>query len=148
MTALTIAVDKMTCAGCAGRVERAASAVPGVETAAVNLANKTLRLEYSAPATLEEIAARLDKAGYPARRGEVLLSVDNMSCASCVARVERALRAVPGVVGAEVNFASHTARVDYLEGQMRDAELLQALVAAGYPGRRATPASAEDAEGG
>ncbi|MGL1747225.1 heavy-metal-associated domain-containing protein, partial [Vibrio parahaemolyticus] len=40
------------------------------------------------------------------------LPLNGLSCASCVARVERALRAVPGVSEARVNLASETAQVD------------------------------------
>ncbi|MCB2136185.1 MAG: heavy-metal-associated domain-containing protein, partial [Rhodobacteraceae bacterium] len=138
MTALTIAVDKMHCAGCAGRVEKAVRAAPGVTEAAVNLASKTLHVDFAAPASVADIAERLDKAGYPARRAEVGFDIDNMSCASCVARVERALGAVPGVLAAEVNFAAKSARVRYLEGQVSEADLAQTLARAGYPGRRAS----------
>ena len=41
------------------------------------------------------------------------LIVQGMTCASCVRRVERALRAVPGVQDAVVNLATHQARVIY-----------------------------------
>ncbi len=60
--------------------------------------------------------------------------IDNMSCASCVGRVERSLRAVPGVTEARVNLASERAEV--LGGQAE--ELVAALDRAGYPVRRKT----------
>lgn len=60
--------------------------------------------------------------------------IDNMSCASCVGRVERSLRAVPGVTEARVNLASERAEV--LGGQAE--ELVAALDRAGYPVRRET----------
>ena len=40
---------------------------------------------------------------------EMRLPIEGMSCASCVARVERALRAVPGVAEASVNLATESA---------------------------------------
>jgi Cu+-exporting ATPase len=67
---------------------------------------------------------------------ELTLSVRDMTCASCVARVEKALRAVPGVTDASVNLATETATV---RGVAADSEatLTSALVAAldkaGYP---------------
>ncbi len=56
--------------------------------------------------------------------------VSGMTCASCVGRVERALSRVPGVLGAEVNLATETARVQ-VAGTPAPA-LLQALERAGY----------------
>ncbi len=44
--------------------------------------------------------------------GTVHLSVEGMTCASCVSTVESALGSVPGVIEARVNFAANTATVD------------------------------------
>jgi len=59
----------------------------------------------------------------------IQLSIGSMSCAGCVASVERALRSVPGVEGAAVNFAEHTAGVS---GNVTAQALIDAVVAAGY----------------
>ncbi|RTD92475.1 copper-translocating P-type ATPase [Variovorax atrisoli] len=73
------------------------------------------------------------------------LSVGGMTCASCVMRVERALKNVPGVQDVSVNLATESARVvtgggDGIEGM--DARLRRAVRAAGYEPR--TPDSAAD----
>jgi Cu+-exporting ATPase len=61
-----------------------------------------------------------------------VFEVQNLSCASCVGRAQKALEAVPGVSHAAVNLANHTAHV---EG-MPDAHAIgDALAAAGYPAR-------------
>jgi len=57
--------------------------------------------------------------------------VHGMTCASCVARVEKALKEVPGVVAANVNLASETAVVEYEDGTGL-AELCRAVARAGY----------------
>ncbi len=57
------------------------------------------------------------------------LSISGMSCAGCVATVEGALKSVPGVQEASVNFAEHTATV---KGAVDAARLVQAVKAAGY----------------
>ncbi len=57
------------------------------------------------------------------------LSISGMSCAGCVAAVEGALRRVPGVVEANVNFAEHTADVS---GEVRSQTLVDAVQSAGY----------------
>jgi P-type Cu+ transporter len=61
---------------------------------------------------------------------DINLAIDGMTCASCVARVERALGRVPGVREASVNLATHSARVS-VDGAASDA-LLQAVQKAGY----------------
>ena len=71
------------------------------------------------------------------------LSIGGMSCAGCVASVERALRGVPGVSEAAVNFAEHTATV---AGAVRAEALVQAVRAAGY--EAAVLAGDEDEQGG
>jgi P-type Cu+ transporter len=64
----------------------------------------------------------------------IKLPIEGMTCASCVARVEKALCAVPGVGSAEVNLATETATVSYAEGAAPSA-LLDAVRAAGYEAR-------------
>jgi Cu+-exporting ATPase len=41
------------------------------------------------------------------------IGIEGMTCASCVMRVEWALKKVPGVLGATVNLATESARVRY-----------------------------------
>jgi Cu+-exporting ATPase len=60
-------------------------------------------------------------------------AVDNLSCASCVNRVEKALHAVPGVVDAAVNLATKTATVRVAAGVADAPALAKASAAAGYP---------------
>ncbi|RYF66588.1 MAG: heavy-metal-associated domain-containing protein, partial [Comamonadaceae bacterium] len=72
------------------------------------------------------------------------ISVGGMTCASCVSRVERALRQVPGVHDASVNLATETARVTIDPGEGVDAVLRRAVRAAGYEPRLAD-AAADDA---
>ncbi|MBI5574963.1 MAG: copper-translocating P-type ATPase [Deltaproteobacteria bacterium] len=60
------------------------------------------------------------------------IPIEGMSCASCVARVEKALAAVPGVLSANVNLATNSATVEVLPGAA-DREAMRAAVAdAGY----------------
>ncbi|WP_323785057.1 heavy metal translocating P-type ATPase [Thalassovita sp.] len=129
---LRIPVEGMTCAACVGRVENALSAVDGVETAAVNLANETAQIRFHAPADAPGLIAALDKAGYPARQTDRRLSISGMTCASCVGHVEKALASVPGVIAAQVNLATETAQITVLDGNFDPAKALHAVKQAGY----------------
>jgi Cu+-exporting ATPase len=59
-------ITGMTCASCAGRVERALRKVPGVQVATVNLANERAHVEVSGQIDPAVLLAAVDKAGYGA----------------------------------------------------------------------------------
>jgi P-type Cu+ transporter len=65
------------------------------------------------------------------------LGIGGMTCASCVARVERALKKVPGVHEASVNLATESARVTYAPSEQMEARLRRAVRDAGYEPRMA-----------
>ncbi|WP_326428893.1 heavy metal translocating P-type ATPase [Stutzerimonas frequens] len=141
----TLPVSGMTCASCAGRVERALLKVPGVAAANVNLANEQVRIEGDDLGVATLIEA-VEKAGYGVPVQSIELNIEGMTCASCVGRVERALLKVPGVRSAAVNLASERAHVEVI-GTPAPAVLIQAVEAAGYQasaGEQQQPA--QDAE--
>ena len=80
---------------------------------------------------------KADKPMDASPKARLTLPVSGISCASCVARVERALREVPGVVSANVSLASKTAAVEYLPGATGEADFRAAVEAAGYKVPRA-----------
>ncbi len=126
----TLPVSGMTCASCAGRVERALLKVPGVAAANVNLANEQVRIEGDDLGVATLIEA-VEKAGYGVPVQSIELNIEGMTCASCVGRVERALLKVPGVRSAAVNLASERAHVEVI-GTPAPAVLIQAVETAGY----------------
>lgn len=75
------------------------------------------------------------------------LALEGLRCASCVARVEQALTAVPGVTGATVNLASQRARVQ-VTGRLASGALEQAVAGAGYAATALGRQDAEAAEAG
>ncbi|QIE43069.1 copper-translocating P-type ATPase (plasmid) [Rhodobacteraceae bacterium SC52] len=130
---ISVTIDGLSCAGCAGRAQRALAATPGVVAAEVNLATESARLTVCDPEAVRAAAAALTEAGYPARRERITLKLDNLSCASCAGRVECALLELPSVLEAQVNLATDEAQVTVLSGAS-DAKLIaQAATQAGYP---------------
>src|SRR5205085_12518154 len=63
---------------------------------------------------------------------QIDLAITGMTCASCVNRVEKALKKVPGVSAASVNLANEQAAVSYDSAQVAPSQLLQAVERAGY----------------
>ena len=60
------------------------------------------------------------------------LPVDGMTCASCVARVEKALKKVDGVTAAAVNLATEKATIEFDPGKATIEKLQAAVSDSGY----------------
>src|SRR5215212_3385378 len=128
-----IPVTGMTCASCVRRVERALGKKEGVSGASVNFAAEKATAEYDPRATSpEELVETVRGAGYGADVRETSFGITGMTCASCVKRVEKALREVPGVLDASINFAAEKAGVEYLAGEAGMWDFERAVEGAGY----------------
>ncbi|WP_068312738.1 heavy metal translocating P-type ATPase [Polycladidibacter hongkongensis] len=138
-------VSGLNCASCVAKLEKTLNTLPQVQSAGVNLATETVQLQHNRDLSAKQIVKVLDTAGYPAIIDEIVLQVENMSCASCVRRVEQHLLSLSGVVSASVNLAAESASVRYLAGAQTPSSIAQALTHAGYPakpkGQRPAPAS-------
>ncbi len=131
----TLPIEGMTCASCVSRVEKALSAIPGVSEANVNLATEAATVRADKGVALNALRAAVEKAGYTVGEQTVQLSIEGMTCASCVARVEKALLKVPGVTSAQVNLATETAEVKLASRDLDVSALTAAVAKAGYAAR-------------
>ena len=129
-TQFDLPIDGMTCASCAGRVEKALAKVPGVESVSVNLATEQARIQAPAD-SLAALVDAVQQAGYSVPAHSLELDVGGMTCASCSGRVEKALSKVPGVERVSVNLANERAHVELL-GHVDPARLIDAVNQAGY----------------
>jgi len=143
-----LAVGGMACASCVARIERKLGKLEGVESAGVNLATERAHISFDpARVTLPDLVRTVEAAGYTARPlvpeapapversgglAEQELAITGMTCASCVARIERKLGKLPGVESAGVNLATERARVSYDPTRVSPAALISAVEAAGY----------------
>ncbi|MGO4776658.1 copper ion binding protein, partial [Lysobacter sp. 2RAB21] len=131
----------MTCGSCVGRVEKALRAVPGVDSVSVNLATESARVAFTDAVSPAEIEQAVRVAGYTLVSEEIALRLAGMNCGSCVGRIEKALKAVPGVLEASVNLATEQARVRVVAGTEVPA-LIDAVKHAGYAAALADSAQA------
>ena len=127
--AISLPIEGMTCASCVGRVEAALAKVPGVDSVSVNLATERADIRLASPVDRIALIQAVEKVGYDVPAGTVELAVEGMTCASCVGRVEKALKAVPGVTEATVNLATERATV---RGVAAVADLIAAIEKVGY----------------
>ena len=146
---ITIPVTGMTCANCALTIERGLKKLQGVETAAVNLAAERVTLEFDPSLVDEEdVVSTIDDLGYHATTAKAELPIRGMTCANCAMTIERVLRKLPGVVEANVNFASERVSVEYIPTAVNLAEIKKAIADAGYEVvEAAEEEELEDAEG-
>ncbi|MFJ4141050.1 heavy metal translocating P-type ATPase [Pseudomonas fragi] len=129
-TQFDLPIDGMTCASCAGRVEKSLAKVPGVRSVSVNLATEQARVEAPAE-SLPALVEAVQQAGYSVPAHSLELDISGMTCASCAGRVEKALAKVPGAKSASVNLATERAHVELL-GQVDPGLLINAVTQAGY----------------
>lgn len=130
-TRLLLPVSGLRCASCVHHVEHALLSVPGVVQASANLATQTVALELAQPVSATALKSAIEQAGYGLPTETDTIAVQGMSCASCVARVERALTVLPGVISASANLASQSVTITAIHGSDRSS-WLAALRAAGY----------------
>jgi Cu+-exporting ATPase len=134
-TTRRLQVENLSCGSCVARAETALGSVPGVVSAEVNLA--TRQADIVTDDTLDPAAlhSAMDRAGYPVSTADgraLRVSVANMTCGSCAARVEAALTELPEVLEARVNPALERADLRLAEGA-DFSRVEAAMEAAGYP---------------
>lgn len=140
-------VEGMTCANCVARVERVLKKLPGVDEATVNLATEKASVDFDeAQVAAPELFAEVEKAGYQPVAERADIAVGGMTCAACVARVERAIKKLPGVLDANVNLATEKASVTYLPETVQVERIGAAVEAAGYTALLEAGEDTEDRE--
>jgi len=118
-SAYWLKISGMSCANCVGAVERAILAVPGVADAAVDLVEQRASVVGGEPGRVVEA---ITSEGYDAElvkpdsatalQESYEISIEDMTCSSCVATVESCIKAVPGVRRIQVDLLAKTAQVE------------------------------------
>jgi len=123
----------MTCASCAATIEKGLAKLPGVSRVNVNLASEKASIEYdSSKVDTKALMDTISNVGYGVAMEKTSFSAGGMTCASCVANIEKSLAKVPGIISANVNLASEKATVSYLRGEASMADFRRAVESAGY----------------
>ena len=129
---IDIPISGMTCATCATTIEKGLSRVEGVSEANVNFGTEKATLLYDpGKVQIGTFIDTIKDVGYQARVEKATIPIGGMTCASCVAAIEKALR-LDGVTRADVNLATEKATVEYLPTQISLSEIKKAIEGAGY----------------
>ncbi|SVC02475.1 uncharacterized protein METZ01_LOCUS255329, partial [marine metagenome] len=95
---LVIPINGMSCASCASRIEKNVADLEGVMHAGVNFGAEQASVDYDAdkvsPAEVREV---IENLGFKVSATRESFTVEGMTCASCVSRVENKLRGLHGV---------------------------------------------------
>jgi Cu+-exporting ATPase len=130
---VTLPIEGMTCASCVSYVESALKKVDYVSDVNVNLATERASLTYDdSRVEVVDLVHAVGDTGYSVPVEKTILPIGGMTCASCVAHVEGALRDVPGVVDVNVNLATEKASVSFVPGVASLADFKQAVGKTGY----------------
>jgi len=130
-------VTGMSCSSCANSIEKGVGKMPGVEAASVNYATEKLVIEYDeSKVNIEEINNTVTKLGYKMevkdKNNEIIIPISGMTCASCVAAVEKGIKKLDGISEVSVNLATEKAKVVYDQSKIRISEIKGAITNAGY----------------
>ena len=88
---IILPISGMSCASCVGRVEKALSQLVDISDVEVNLATESARFAMGSELTMDAVQSAVSRAGFGVVHKEADLIIDGMTCAGCVARVEKAL---------------------------------------------------------
>lgn len=96
------------------------------------------------------VSGALDLSYYakPERDGTLGLdlAVDGITCGACIGRIEGAVKQLPGIVDARLNYTNRRLHVAWTDGALRPARILEALAEQGYRGHPFVPLRAEQEE--
>jgi len=126
-------VTGMSCANCSATVQGALESLGGVTEVSINVATDEGTVEYDPDTvSLREIYDAIEAAGYGAVSETVTIGIADMRCANCAETNAAALVDTPGVVEADVNYATDEAQVTYNPAEVAIDDLYDAIEDAGY----------------
>ena len=130
---LVLPVRGMTCSSCASRIEKKISTLNGVLDARVNFGAEQLFIDLDPQKIfLAEIIEAIKKIGFEVLTIQKSYTLEGLTCASCVSRVEEGLTGLYGVLGAQANLATERVTIDYIESVSAVNEFRSVLRRIGY----------------
>ncbi len=126
-------ISGMHCATCAINIEESLGQLKDVSKVQVNFGTDTAHVEFD-PKTvsLTELEKAVKTAGYDVVNHEVTIKIGGMVCATCVQTIEAALRALPGIISANVNLGTEKAYVAFNPSVSTIPDMKKAIEDAGY----------------
>lgn len=126
-------VEGIHCSSCIEKIENTLRSLHGVEKATVNFATRKAHVLFDSnfihPKSLVQ-AVR--STGYDVSTEKAIFHIGNMSCPSCVSKIESRLNELNGILSAQANFATGHAAVEYFPSLVSKETISRAIEKAGY----------------
>lgn len=135
MTKETLNIIGMTCASCAVTLENKIKQIPYVDKVSLNYVSEQMTVVFDeTKINLDVIIEAIYDSGYEIKKEniEVLIPITGMTCASCVASLEKALNQLEGISEVNVNLAAEKAKIKYDSSKITLHEIENAIMDAGY----------------
>jgi Cu+-exporting ATPase len=136
---IQLSISGMTCAGCVRKIETSITSLEGVENASVNLITAEAKVIFDPLLTnVPLIIKKVEDVGYSAKEvieneaGEIDLDLDGMTCASCVAKIEKGIKKLDGIQYASVNLTTEKAHVKFNSSEVKVRSIIEAIENVGY----------------
>jgi len=140
----TIGITGMSCAVCAGSIEKLLGGTEGVKNISVNLTTEKGTVEFDDDAVkLDDIYEKIESIGYGVVKKKIVdgnkisLNIEGMSCAACSTGIEKALNGSKGILSASVNLTTEKAIVSFDKSKIRVSEILEIVDSLGYKATKA-----------
>ncbi len=145
---IALPITGMHCANCSLTIERTVKKLTGVEAASVNYANEKAMVRFDLDLLDETtIIQKIRDVGYDVATGRIELPITGMGAADDAAIIEKALRRLPGVTDAVVNYANERTAITFVPGLANRHAMVEAIEQAGFGVVEGSGAiSVEDAE--
>ncbi|WP_256300742.1 heavy metal translocating P-type ATPase [Haloarchaeobius salinus] len=144
-----IDIQGMSCANCSQTIAERVEGLDGVSEANINYATDEGTVEYDpGEVSLGDIFDAIEDAGYSPVTESTTIAITDMSCANCSETVQDALESLPGVVRADVNYATDEAQVTFNPAESSLDTFYEAIENAGYSPVREEPSDQDGTAGG
>jgi Cu+-exporting ATPase len=127
-----LTVHGMSCPACEAKVRQALSALTGVSEAIVSVSTGRVAVTHAPSVTPAELAEVVTSLGYQVEDAELVLSIAGMNCAGCVAKIESAVKDLPGVSDVAISLGTGAARVRGYAGVLDKRRVVETIEQLGY----------------
>ncbi len=130
---IILKVKGMQCSSCSRAIETSLNSSNGVYSSAANATTGNVSVMYDpAVITVKEIVSAIEKAGFSVALSAVTYTVKGMTCASCVASIEKSLNAIEGVYSVNVNLGTSKVAVSFDEDRVSPKRIVETIENAGF----------------